>query len=265
LCFYRKEHATTCHSSTACCFWAFANAVTAAVASLSADEVLACTAVVRNTGNVRLSGLSITGDGSCTPDNQPLLPDATTSCIVTKASSQDDFEAGGMTLAVSASATGSGTNATLASASTTATVELQVRRELELTLARTDNTTVVDKADAVAHLSLTAANRGNTHLRNVTLDMPGLADVACFIGDTAVTLPANLLVGAGTIVCSGAFTFDQDALEGGSRNFSAAGSAANLGGPGAASNSVEVVVAASPGLQLDVDALNCTRAPRMRE
>jgi hypothetical protein len=169
-----------------------------------------------------------------------------------------------MTLTVSASAAGSGTNSTQAIDSTSVAVELQIRRELELTLARTDTTTVVERADAVVHLSLTASNRGNTHLRNVTLEMPGLADVACFSGASIVSLPADLLVGAGAIVCSGSFAFSQDALEAGSRNFIAAGAGANLGGS-AASNTVEVVVAASPGLQLDVDALNCTKPARMRE
>ncbi|KAF6258162.1 hypothetical protein COO60DRAFT_1639414, partial [Scenedesmus sp. NREL 46B-D3] len=82
------------------------------------------------------------------------------------------------------------------------------------------------------------------------------------LNSTSISL-ADLLVGTGTVVCNGTFTFSQDALEAGSRNFSATGSAANLGGAGVASHAVEVVVAASPQLQVDVDALNCTRPTRM--
>jgi hypothetical protein len=219
---------------------------------------------VRNTGNVRLSGITITGDGTCTPSDQPLLPDTSASCIVSKASTQDDFEVGGMTLAVSATATGSGTDHTLATADTSAAAVLPVRRQLGLTLTRTDPTTVVDRPDAVVYLSVEAANSGNVHLRNVTVDVPNLGELVCSIGAGAVALPTDLLVGS-SLVCSGAFSLDQDALEAGSRNFSAAGSGSNLGGAGAASNVVEVVVAASPQLQVDVDALNCTRPPRMRE
>jgi hypothetical protein len=193
-----------------------------------------------------------------------LLPGTTTSCTVTKAATQDNFEAGGMNLAVSAAATPSGTNTTVATADTSEALVLPITRQLVLTLTRTDSTNVVDRADAVAHMTLTAGNGGNVHLKSVTVVVPGLDGITCSAGANTVTLPADLLVGS-SLTCIGSFAFSQDALEAGSRNFSAAGSASNLGAAGAASNVVEVVVAASPQLQLDVDALNCSRPARMRE
>jgi hypothetical protein len=122
---------------------------------------------------------------------------------------------------------------------------------------------MVDHAGATVQLTVTATNGGNTHLRAVTVDVPGLGDLVCGSAANIVTLPTDVLVGT-SLACSGSFAFSQDALEAGSRNFTAAGAGANLGGP-AASNTVEVVVAASPSLQLDVDALNCTKPARMRE
>jgi hypothetical protein len=117
-------------------------------------------------------------------------------------------------------------------------------------------------AGTSVHFNLTAVNAGNVAVRQLNLTIPGV-EVLCE-GHNMSSFVQHLAVNQ-HVTCGGAVTFDQDALEGGSRNFSAGGSAANLGGPSAASNSVEVVVAVSPGLQLDVDALNCSRAPRMRE
>jgi hypothetical protein len=112
----------------------------------------------------------------------------------------------------------------------------------------------------VVQLTVSASNTGNVHLRNITLNVPYLGELTC-----SSPLGSDLLVLGDSLTCSGSFAFSQDALEAGSRNFSAAGSASNLGGAGAASNVVEVVVAASPQLQLDVDALSCSRPARMRE
>jgi hypothetical protein len=185
-------------------------------------------------------------------------------CTISKASVQYDFETGNMTLAVSATATPSGTTTAQVTGASSAVVELPVRRQLVLNLGRTNGSAVVDRAGTIVELTVTASNGGNTHLRGVTITVPGLGMLTCSSSAGAVTLPSDLLVGT-EMTCSGSFAFDQDALEAGSRNFSAAGSGSNLGGAGAASNVVAVVVAASPQLQVDVDALNCTRPPRMRE
>jgi hypothetical protein len=223
--------------------------------------MLSCTATVRNTGNVRLSSITLTapGGGSCTPDTPILLPNMTASCTVSQAATQENFENGGMNFAVIATATPSGTTASQVTAEDSAAVTLPVRRQLVLSLARTDTSSVVDRAGAVVHMTVTASNTGNIHLRNITLSMTDVGDLTC-----SSPLGSDLLVDGTSLECSGSFAFSQDALEAGSRTFSAGGAGANLGGP-AASNTVEVVVAASPGLQLDVDALNCTKPSRMRE
>jgi hypothetical protein len=227
-----------------------------------AGEMLSCTATLLNTGNVRLSSIALTapGGGSCSPDTLVLLPNMSSSCTVSQAAIQDNFENGGMSFAVTATATPSGTTSGQVTAEDSTALPLPVRRQLVLSLTRTDTiSVVVDRAGAVVQMTVTASNNGNIHLRNITLSMPDLGDLTC-----SSPLGSDLLVGGASLECSGSFAFSQDALEAGSRNFTAGGAAANLGGP-AASDTVEVVVAASPGLQLDVDALNCTKPARMRE
>jgi hypothetical protein len=230
-----------------------------------AGEPMVCSMSVSNTGNVRLNGIQTSGDASCM--FEPVLQPYTASnitCNISKAATQNDFESGNMALSVSAAATPSGTSPAQITAPASVTVPLPVRKQLLLTLSRTDGSAVVDRAGSLVQLTVTATNGGNIQMRAIALDVPGLAALTCSNASDVVTLPTELLVGS-SITCSGSFVFSQDALEAGSRNFSAAGSASNLGGAGAASNVVEVVVAASPQLQLDVDALNCTRPPRMRE
>jgi hypothetical protein len=229
-----------------------------------AGELMVCAVLVRNTGNVRLNDGQTSGDATCTLE-AVLQPKAASNitCSVNKTATQDDFEAGNMTLAVTATATPSGTNSAQVAASNAVTVTLPVRRQLVLNLDRTNGSAVIDRAGTIVQLTVTATNGGNTHLRGISVDMPELDAVSCSDGTAAITLPTDLLVGS-VVTCSGSFTFSQDALEAGSRTFTAGGAGAKLGGP-AASNAVEVVVAASPGLQLDVDALNCTKPSRMRE
>jgi hypothetical protein len=130
------------------------------------------------------------------------------------------------------------------------------------TKAATHRQLLAALAGTSTHFNLTVANIGNVALRQLNITLAGV-DLVCTGQNMSAVVP-HLAVNQ-HIACGGAFSFDQDALEAGSRNFSPAGSGSNLGGAGAASNVVEVVVAASPQLQVDVDALNCTRPPRMRE
>jgi hypothetical protein len=116
-------------------------------------------------------------------------------------------------------------------------------------------------AGTPVHFNLTVANPGNVAVRQLNITIPGV-EVFCE-GQNMTSAVPHLAVGQHAF-CGSSFTFGQDALEAGSRSFTAGGAGANLGGP-AASNTVEVVVAASPGLQLDVDALSCTKPSRMRE
>jgi hypothetical protein len=117
-------------------------------------------------------------------------------------------------------------------------------------------------AGTFINFNLTVANLGNAAVRQLNITIPGV-EVFCE-GQNMSSAVTQLAVNQ-HVACGGSFIYDQDVLEAGSRNFTAGGSAANLGGPGPASNTVEVVVAASPSLQLDVDALNCTKPARMRE
>lgn len=224
-----------------------------------------------NTGNVRLSNVSLTGVDSCTFPEW-LLPNKSISCSVVKAAEQADFEQASVLLPVSASASGVGVNTSQASAETSPVVTLWVNRMLSVTLTRqppvgSNNTAApVSEAGTVVSLSVTASNPGNVHLRNVTLDVPGLGPLSCVNGAdgiTPVALPADVLVDS-HVVCTGSFEFSQDVLEAGDKTFTASGTAADLA-DAATSSAVMITVASSPALAVDVDAPNCTKPSRMRK
>eukprot|EP00883_Tetradesmus_obliquus_P004983 jgi/Sobl393_1/1538/SZX64938.1 len=231
---------------------------------------------VYNSGNVKLRSLQLLApalagnsndssiscsyaDSSSWTAASDLAAGASLSCSGSFSFNQDAIEAGDLSPLVTATADNLAA-AVIEPLPAIAVPNTPSLRQLLLTLTRTDSSALVDKPDAVVHLSVEASNGGNVHLRNVTVDVPNLGALTCSNGAGSVTLPADLLVGS-SLVCSGSFAFDQDALEAGSRSFSAAGAASSLGGAGAFSNMLEV--AASPQLQLDVDALNCSRPARM--
>lgn len=234
----------------------------------AAGAAMVCNVVVSNTGNVRLTSIAVSS-GSCSL-TAPLLPGDNTTCSVMQQAVQEDFERGGMTVAVTASATSMGTNPTPAAGSDSKAVVLVVNRLLDLWLVRQatadgNSTAPVSWAGDMVHLSLTAANAGNINLYNVTFGIPALGTLNCVNGSdgsTPVALPAEVVPVGQHLMCSGSFNFSQDALEAGGKVFTATGFANGLA---TSSNQVLVTAVASPSLAVDVDAPNCIKPSRMRK
>ena len=233
----------------------------------SAGAPLNCTAELLNSGNVRLSNVSLSTASSISEcSNLPdglLWPDRSVNCTISIVSTQDDFEAGNMSWAVTATAIPSGTNNTLVTAAASGSVELTASPKLSLSMVRkaTDGSSTATKVSAagtVVQLVLTATNAGNVALYNLSLSVPGMASSLVCTGSLSVLHVGDALE------CSGNITYDQDALEAGTRNFTAIGTAANLA-MSVSSEAVTVEVEASPALQLDVDARNCTKPTRLRK
>lgn len=219
-----------------------------------------------NTGNVRLSNITFGGDANCTKAEAELLsPQAQTTCSFSKNSTQDDFEAGSISWSAWVSAIPLGTNSTQLTANSTDSRVLNQVRQLDVDMVRvvsldngTTTTGSVAEANTTVVLLVTASNKGNVHLRNVTLAVPGLTtNLSC----PGLELDMELAVDQ-RIKCMGSFHFDQDAFEAGSRHFTAVASASMLNSS-ISSNAVSVHVAASPQLQVNVDALQCTKPSRM--
>lgn len=221
---------------------------------------LTCNVFVTNTGNVRLTSIIVNG-GDC---SKQLTPGNSVICSFSRPSTQDDFEGGSMSWTATATATPLGTDSTVISNSTMGTVDLDIVPALEVQSQRIVGSgnrelcsDLVAQAGTVVELLLTANNTGNVHLDSVTVQAPGL--------DTMLNCSSSLeYVPAGSAVeCTGQFTFSQDALEAGSRNFTATAAAANL--ESVEANPVLVTVTAAPQLQLDVDAMNCSKPAGMRK
>lgn len=107
-------------------------------------------------------------------------------------------------------------------------------------------------------LSVTANNTGNVYLHNVTITMPDLTNFTCS-NDTSV-----LLVGS-QVMCTGNFTFTQDVLEGGSRNFIASANASDPHFVSVESDPFPVNVTHTPDIYLDIIEANCTKPNKIRE
>lgn len=232
---------------------------------------MTCSVFIFNTGNVRLSSLGVTS-GTCHPAGLVVLPGSNTTCSVSKQALQVDFETGSLLVPVTATASPFGKNGSQAIANDTKLIALEIVRTLTVTLQRQPSnnsisTTLVSWAGDMVHLLVTAANTGNVHLHNVTLDAPDLGPLTCVSGSyghTSVALPADTLPVGQHLECSGSFVFTQDALEDGDRIFTTSGMASALANA-ASATPVVVPVAAMPQFVVDVDGLNCTKPARMRE
>lgn len=228
-----------------------------------AGEPLSCIAVLYNSGNVRLTGIAFGGDAVCNLDvAQKLLPMTSANCNFSKISTQDDFENGSISWSVTATAMSIGTNQTMVDAGASGSVKLLVNPMMAISMTRVisndSDAGLIRQAGTEVQLLVTASNTGNVHLKNVTLTVPGLThQLNC-------SSSLEVLHAKQQAVCYGSFLFDQDALEAGSKSFTASGNAANLAA-GVDSNVVLLLVAAAPQLYLDVQGTNCTKPARLRK
>lgn len=228
---------------------------------------LTCTAQVTNTGNVGLSNITFGGHADCTTSEAVLLlPQQQTSCNFSRNSTQDDFEAGSISWSASVSATPRGTNSTQLTASTAGSRLLPQLPKLDIDMVRVvssddhnTTSTPVAEANTTVVLLVTATNKGNVHLRNVTLEVPGLTTTL-----SCPVMELSMLEVDQDMDCMGSFLFNQSTFEEGNRHFTAVGSSSMLNGS-VYSEAVAVQIAASPGLQVDVDGLQCSKPSRMCE
>jgi len=235
--------------------------------SFPAAGNVTCAVELRNSGNMRLDNVSITGDANdC--DVALLEPDTTARCSMTRALAQDDFDAGVSLLAASA-ATASPrgpVTALVSSPSDSASVPLNQTAAMDLS-ANVNQGYVAAAGDSVT-VNFAIGNTGSVTLRAVQLAVsPRLMNLTCdninaapaATGDS-VALSVVSVDGAGSVVsCSGLLAFDQEALEAGSQliNITGSGSAGNQTAA-AFSQLVSVVPLNLPGLLVDVVGSNCS-------
>lgn len=109
-------------------------------------------------------------------------------------------------------------------------------------------------------MTVVANNTGNVHLRGLNISVSVVKNLNCSAaGAEAIILPAGK-----QLLCAGTMFYDQDALEAGPKKLTAIATALNLDSS-VTSGPVTVGVEASPSLQLDVDANNCTKPTKLRK
>jgi hypothetical protein len=222
---------------------------------------------LRNSGNMRLDNVAVTGDANdC---NFALLePNSVARCSMTLALTQDDFDAGVVTLgATAATASPRGPVTALTSVSVdSASVPLNQTAAMDLS-ANVNQSYVAAAGDAVA-ATFAIGNTGSVTLRSVQVAVsPTLSNITCdnanavpsATGDS-VTLAVLSVDGVNSVVnCSGLLSFDQDALEAGPQVISVTGSgSAGNASAAASSQLVGVVPLNLPGLLVDVVGANCS-------
>lgn len=195
--------------------------LTTLISSVLAAGSVVCPVELRNTGNMRLDNITVSGD---TNDCKVSLlePNKAVSCSLSYKLSQNDFDVGLVVLtATGASATPRGPQPDLPTVpGDSATVALNQSASLDLS-AKSDKGYAAAAGDSVL-VTFTAGNTGSVTLTNASFSIsPALANISCSgsAGDHAVMLAAGDSVQLpsldvdGVLVCSGSFVFDQDMLE----------------------------------------------------
>jgi uncharacterized repeat protein (TIGR01451 family) len=146
-----------------------------------------CNVTARNTGNVRLDNIALGADAAnCS--TALLSPDEELRCTISKAVTQDHFEAAAVTMSFPATATPGGTtNITNFPSPTTHTVPLIQRPLLQINTSSSAN--FVTWPNDVILYEAKLINTGNVHLKNVSLTTSVPGGVDC-----GVPLPRDLLV-----------------------------------------------------------------------
>jgi hypothetical protein len=222
---------------------------------------------LRNSGNMRLADVAVIGDDNdC---NVALLePNSTASCSMTRALTQDDFDAGLAELsAAAASATPRGPVTALVTIPSDSAV-VPLNQTAAMDLSANVNQSYVAAAGEGVIVTFTLGNTGSVTLRGLQLSVsPALANLACVntsavpaVTGDSVTLTMLSVDGVGSVVsCSGLLSFDQDALEAGPQviNVTGSGSAGNATAA-ASSQLVGIVPLNLPGLLVNVVGANCS-------
>ncbi|HEY3311314.1 MAG TPA: hypothetical protein VGK00_06700 [Anaerolineales bacterium] len=174
---------------------------------------------ITNTGNVALDPISVSdatlsGEESCTwSPTASLSVGGSATCVI------GPLTAASLAGTYPNTATASGGYGGTTYNSNKSSAEYIVSPVPALTLTKTDdlNPLKYDHVGQIVTYTLTATNTGNITLHNVTVsDVPALADFACKIGTTVVTIPVASLAPGASIICTGTHTITQGDLDTGS-------------------------------------------------
>jgi hypothetical protein len=179
-----------------------------------------CNVTARNTGNVRLDNVALGADAAnCSA--ALLSPNEELRCIVTRAVTQDHFEAAAVTMAFPATATPRGTtNTTNFPSPTTHTVPLIQRPQLQINTTTSANF-VTWPSDFILY-EAKLINTGNVHLKNVSLTTSVPGGVDC-----GVPVPTDIMVNS-MLTCTRNIFFTTPLIRSGNATLRVNASANNL-------------------------------------
>ncbi|GIX32418.1 MAG: hypothetical protein KatS3mg125_0374 [Lysobacterales bacterium] len=197
---------------TGCPSLSLAKTITSGSPYNAAGNVINYQIVATNTGNVTLTGVTITdpllGTLSCSPA-QPatLTPSQTLTCTGSYTVTQADVDAGSVVNTANASGTGPGGPVNAPPASATATAN----QNPALSLAKTITSgNPYNAAGNVINYQIVATNTGNVTLSGVTITDPLLGTLSCTPAQPATLAPAQ------TLTCTGSYTVTQANVDAGS-------------------------------------------------
>ncbi len=214
----------------------------------TAGSTIAYSFLVRNTGNVTLTGIAITDpqlDAAAICAATTLAPTVTTTCTGTRTITQADVDAG----VVNNSATAAGAPPTGAAVTsppdTTAT---PITATPSLTVDKSAGVPSGNTAGSTIAYSFLVTNTGNVTLTGLVINDPLL--------DSAAACAATTLAPAATTTCTGTHTITQVEVDAGAVNNSATASGTPPTGPAITSppDTTSTPLASAPALTVDKTA-----------
>jgi hypothetical protein len=209
----------------------------AAAGVVPAGERAQCVTELRNTGNMVLSSIKVDGDFNNCPTAE-LKPGAAAYCTVSRASTQDEFDAGSLTLSVTQASAKWRSSldlpADVAAAAKDSAVVL-LNRSAALDVAVTGDRTYATTPGEKVPVAVRVTNIGTIRLGSLKVSAPGLQALSC---GTATILEPNAFLS-----CTASLVVDQDGFDAGRQvataTASGTGDPSNLNA--AASGSLEVL------------------------
>ena len=226
----------------------------------AAGETITYSFEVTNTGNVTLSGVSVSdplpGLSAMSCPSTTLAPGATVTCAATYVVTQADVDAG----SIANTATVSGTPPIGSPVSDVDSVTVTVTSSPSLTLTKTANPNAVGLAGQTITYTFDVTNTGNVSLTAIDIGDP-------LAGLSAVSCPATTLAPAATVSCSATYVVTQADVDAGSisNTATAVGTPPGGSGPLSATDTETVSVVNGPFVQIqkaaDVTSVDAARDP----
>ncbi len=208
----------------------------------TAGSTIAYSFVVRNVGNVTLSGVSVSDPklGAITCPLTTLAPNTSTTCSKTYTLTQGDVDAG----AVNNSASASGTPATGPAVSASDSVTVVIARNPAITLDKRAGAASGATAGSTIAYSFVVRNAGNVTLSPIAVADPKAGPVTC---------PTNELAPAATTTCTKTYTVTQTDVDSGHVANTATASGTPPSGLTApsATDSTDTTLVSTPRITLD--------------